>query len=207
MFWKRNVGCSLGIPLFLLCYFIKTCTIFFLSCHTHLLKWRFHRCFTWVPSAGCTEHYDNPANCHLSIPCAKQSKISPELLIHLRCIMAYIWDQLFVAFEASRWADGTWDHVGSHEFMMCFVSPAPPCCRAQTAADVIECTFVNIYPGEEPMKLREVHSRWRRWQSGRYWPLNQPVFSISEVVLKRRCSNTAHSNFTGKAWKKFKPKL
>lgn len=152
-------------------------------------------------------HYDNPANCHLSIPYTKQSKISRELLIHLCCIIAYIWDQLFVAFEASRWADGTWDKVCSHEFMMCFISPAPPCCWAQTAADVIECTFVNIYPGEEPMKLREVHSRWWRWQSGRYWPLNYAVFLISEVVLKRRCTNTAHSDFTEKAWRKFKLKL
>lgn len=176
----------------------------------HLLECRkkplFPQMFHMSPICWSILLYDNPDNCHLSIPYAKQSKISPELLIHLCYIMAYIWDRLFVAFEASRWADGTWDRVRSHEFMMCFISPAPPWCWAQTAADVIECTFVNIYPGREPMKLRDVHSRWRRWQSGRYWPSDQPMFSISEVVLKRRC-NTAHSNFTEKAWRKFKPKL
>lgn len=42
--------------------------------------------------------------------------------------MTYIWDQLFVAFEASRWADGTWDCVRSHEFRMSFISTALLCC-------------------------------------------------------------------------------
>lgn len=121
----------------------------------HLLESRktplFPQMFHMGPICWSILHYDNPANCHLSIPYAKQSKISPELLIHLCCIMVHIWDWLFVAFEASLWADGTWNHVRSHEFMMCFISPAPPCCWAQTAADVMECTFVNIYPGEEPI--------------------------------------------------------
>lgn len=148
--------------------------ILLLSRHTHMLHLLesrktplFPQMFHMSPICWSILHYDNPANCHLSVPYTKQSKISPELLIHLRCIMAHIWDCLFVAFEASLRADGTWNHVRSHEFMMCFISPAPPCCRAQTAADVMECTFVNIYPGEEPMNAREVHNQWRHWQNGR----------------------------------------
>lgn len=120
----------------------------------------FPQMFHMSPICWSITHSDNPANWLLSVPYAKQSELSPELLIHLCCITPYIWDQLFVAFEASRWADGTWDPVRSHEFAMCSVSPAPARCWAQTTADVIECTFVNIYPGRKPVRnwgWRTVH--------------------------------------------------
>lgn len=145
-------------------------------------------------------HCDHSANCQLSIPDAKY------LLIHLGCIMAYIWDQLFAAFEA--WADGTWDRVRSHEFIMCFIYPVPPCCGAQTAADVIECTFVNIYPGREPMKLREVHIRVRRWQSSRLgMNLNQPAFVNLRGHVEKALQQYSTFWFHRKAERKFKPKL
>lgn len=158
LFFEKHI---LRIPCSLLYYFIKTYP-FLLSRHTHtslVLVGEFlcfHRCFTWVPSADL--YYTMiilPTVTYLVLTLNNQRH--PWALIHLCHFMVCIWDQLFVAFEASQWADGTWDRVCSHEFMMCFISPAPPCCWAQTAADVIECTFVNIYPGWEPMKLREVH--------------------------------------------------
>lgn len=39
---------------------------------------------------------------------------------------------------------------------LCLSHHGLPCRWAQTTADVIECTFVNIYPHKEPMKRREV---------------------------------------------------
>lgn len=112
--------------------------------------------------------------------------------------MAYIWDWLFVAFESSRWADGTWDRVRSHEFVICFICPAPPRCRAQTAADVIECRSVNIYPGKQRMALGGVA------QSVATLTEQQILASASApgVMFRGRGCNPVHLCFT---WS-FEPK-
>lgn len=55
----------------------------------------------------------------------------------------------------SRWNPRP--RLRSHESRMSLVSPHAA--AAQTAADVSERTFVNIYPAEERVKLREAADR------------------------------------------------
>lgn len=106
-----------------------------------------------VPSAG--SHYTTIVllTAKLSIPYVKYPH---EPLIHLCCIMPYIWDQLFVAFKAcSGWNLRLCMLPRVHDvrlLVLCLCCSTMPLCPNRSRCYWVH---INMYPGKEPMNLRE----------------------------------------------------